>query len=378
MHGLVGVVRGANLITSPNADSVPDLQLQRCAVGLCTDMRFGRDDYILAPQWYHDDYPHLAAIPKRPKHGDPSPYSSMWHSPTRDLDFTLVDSYAADRRPGYVHKRLEADLSKLTTDLCAEAHRVLDGLPAEPSPVAAALTCVRHAWLILTSTAASFEEKRLEFVEFQRAWLELRAMLDYRAWNESSARNLLQVPPAEPKRCIGCFTDSLHVAITLFDLGIPVWLVRDKMAVLQSDVYIQRATSRTVAPEDDDPPICVERDDSFPLIYVQSPRDKLHYLAQHKFSRIRSVVYAVSGAGKAVLPNIQREEMRRQDAATVVVELQTMRAQAAAAAAGPSNAPSTAVSSSSSSSSTAAAEPPHRQRHAPCEFLSIFILGLII
>lgn len=325
---------------------VPDIQLQTSCVGLCRDMRFGRDDYLLSPQWYHDDFPHLAAIPRQPEDGESSPYACMWWTPLAE-DFTLVDNRDDNRQPGFVHKRREPELLRLKTELCAEAIRVLDslpgdGLPGEDLSLAAAFTVVRHAWFILADNAAAFDEKRLELVEFQRAWLELRGMLDYRAWMAASHRNLTQLAPVTPKDCVGCFTESLPVAMNLFDMGIPTWLVREKTSVLRGNIYVKYATSSTTPPDRQSPPVCIERDASFPIIYTSTPRDGKHYLAQHRFSRIRSIACARSGAGQPVYTSIDRDQMRRRDAGTILVELQTMRLQA----------PATEASASPASSSS--------------------------
>lgn len=372
MHGIIGVIRGGNIITSPNATWIPDVQLQHSSVGLCKDMRFGRDDYCLFPQWYHDEYPYLAAIPKQPMDGDSSPFSSMWYTPTMDADFTLANARFANQEPGYVHLRLNAELSQLKTEICDEVIRILIESTGDqsifPSQLSAGMTAVKHAWLILTSTAAAFDEKRLEFAEFQRSWLELKGMVDFRAWKETCARNPSQSPSAEARRSIGCFVESLPVAMLLFDMGVPVWLVRDKMTVLRGDVYIQHATTSTMAPQHFNPPICTERDVSFPVIYSSSPRQVHHYQQQHKFSRIRSTIYGRSGA-EMILQSVCRDQMGRRDAMTCLVDLKTMRAQAAATAL--DSAACSSLSSAASSSSSA----PHRaQRHAPCKFFSILKL----
>lgn len=323
-------------------------------------MRFGIDDYLLSPQWYHDDYPYLAAIPRQPGDAESSPYACMWHTPTIADDFTLVDAHDAHRQPGYVHKRLESDLAKLKSDIVEETNRVLDGLPGEDLSIAAALTVVRHAWMILTDNAATFDEKRLEFAEFQRAWLELRGMLDYRGWKQACYRNTSQLQSTPTRDCVGCFVESLPVAMTLFDMGIPIWLVREKTSVLRGNIYIQEAAAHTTPPDLRSPPICVDRDDSFPIIYDSSPRDKKHYLSQHTFARIRSIVYDRSGSGQPVYRAIDRDQMGCRNAATVLVELQTIRAQGA-----PASQASSGASSSSSSSAAPSASSSRRGKQGP-------------
>lgn len=303
--------------------------------------------------------------------GQPSPLSCMWYTPTFAADFTLSDARAANHEPGYAHLRLHAELSQLRTDLCDEVRRILSESTGDrssfPSQLLAGMTAVTHAWLILTTTAAGFDEKRLEFVEFQRAWLELRGLLNFREWKGAAELNLPQSPP-ETRPCIGCFVESQQVAMRFYDMGIPVWVVRDKMAVLHGDIFIERPTTLTVAPQHFNPPICIERDASFPIIYSSNPRHLQHYQEQQKFSRIRFAICAKAG-GQMVVLSTERNQMDREGALTCLRDLKTMRAFEAAKmldSATQSSSSSTAPSSSASSAQY------RGHRHAPCRYFTFW------
>lgn len=328
--------------------------MRTSTVQLCRDMRFGRDDYVLYPQWYHDEYPHLSAMPRRPLMGEESPFACMWYSPTQHADFTLVAARADGYYPGFLHERIISELLPFKEELKEDALRYLQRHPTEGlvndavRDIGAAISFLVHTWLILTSNAAGFDEKCLELSEFQRAWLDLKGMLDYRRWKEDS--ELCRIEAALNVRdCVGCIVESLPVAMALFDMRIPVWLVRDKLSVLRSKVYIQHATSSCQAPELLHPPICIERNTLFDPIYHSTPRESKHYQAQRRFARTRPVSFHSTGSGQHVYRPIQHDQAGRPNVGSILVELAAMRSLGAPF---PEATSSGAASSSTSSSSS--------------------------
>lgn len=372
LHGRIGMMRNQKIVTSPNATWIPDIQWRRSAVGLCSDMRFGADDYTLYPQWYHPTYQFLPAIPKPPGRGQVSPYAIMWYSP-EPKDFSVIDGCDTEKRPGYIHKAYETQLSALYTGLLAEVDRTTLSLAAAQDATTTATsfqagaTCLRHSWAILTSWAAAYDEKRLEFVEFQRAWLELKGMLNYHTWNRDRTAPLHNAAAHPTEACIGTIVENPHVAMRMFDMGIPVWLVREKMDVLQGDIYVERATSQAVNLGDHGEEVSLVRDLSFPEIYTQSPQHALHYHVQHQFSRIRSVVHRVSAAGQLVQTAIPHTQMSRKDAASVIVDLRVLRMQASTAADTAAASSTSSAPRPSSSSSSLSGNQPRGGRHHPCK-----------
>lgn len=386
LQGLIGIVRNQRIITSPNVTWVPEIQWQNCQVGLCQDMRFSIDDYTQWPQWYHEKFPYLAAIPRRPSNGSDSPYACMWWTPCT-TDFITAECCAVDKRPGYLHKRFEQELSTLRGSLLRDAYRILDELrdsqdfTNKSSSMGSACTCVRHSWMILTEHAGTFDEKRLEFAEFQRAWLELKGMVNYVEWEKAATLNSGSTQPVQTKGCVCCIVENPHVAMTLFEMGIPFWFVRDKMSVLQGDVYIAEATSQMMKPTHHGEIFSTTYDPSFPIIYKENPRNLIHYHVQHQFSRIRAVIQHVSPTtGHLISKEVPKWLITHRDAVSMLVDIQTMRAQtsagadhaalvSASASAGRStssattSAPSTALSTSSSRAKSHS----KAKRHHPCE-----------
>lgn len=380
LHGCVGVVRNHRIITSPNVPWVPDIQWQASQVGLCTDMRFGIDDYTHWPQWYHTKFPYLAAIPRPPSNGFTSPYACMWWTPS-PTDFIMVEGCAADKRPGYLHKRFDKELFTLREGLLQDVYRILDELKDshdfthKSSAFGAASIFLRHAWLNLTSHAGKFEEKRLEVAEFQRAWLELKGMTNYVEWERAAMRNSGSSAPSHLKDCIGCVVDNPHVAMTMFHMGIPLWLVREKMDVLQGDVYIEQPTAQMMKPGDQGEVFSTFHDPTFPIIYTESPRHLLHYHVQHQYSRIRAVIqHASPTTGQIIYKEVPKWLMNQRSAASILVDVQTMRAQTSAAADHAAQLQSDPLSSAPSTSSSASSSKAKCQskvkRHHPCKLPS--------
>lgn len=330
LHGEIGVIRGNYIITSPNMNWVPKLQLQKSSVQLCKDMRFGENDYMQLPQWYHDAFPHLAAVPQRPSEGLESPYGCMFSTPTSRDDFALLDARAADKFPGFLKPHIMAPLRPLKDELKADANRFLERRPTEgllgdiQPQVSGAISALVHTWLVLDESAAGFEEKCLELAEFQRAWLDLKGMMNWADWSAEFDRTRLR--PTTPRLTMGCFTESLTMAMRLFDMNIPLWLVRPKAAVLQGKIYIKLATSRTWAAESLSPPVCIQRHNFLQEIYNASPRVARHYIVQRAYSRTRPVSFHLDGLGQAVYRPIPHNDMGK-DAHSIILDLATMRAQ---------------------------------------------------
>lgn len=378
LHGRVGVVRNQHLITSPNAAWVPSIQWQNCQVSLCQDMRFGIDDYVLWPQWYQEKFPYLPAIPRPPTRGEESPFWRMWYSPCKG-DFSATEGSADGKRPGYIHKGFAEELEALRAGLSDEVEHILSGLLAAQdhtntaASFGAALARVRHAWVILSSWAGTFDEKRLEFAEWQRAWLELKGMCNYQRWNADRVLNPTHAPRAFVENCIGCVTDKPLIALSFFEMGIPVWLVRDKMSVLLGDTFIERPSTQVIRPGDHGEVICLQRDPTFPIIYGESPQLLAHYHVQQQFSRIRAVIHRVSPTGTVVHKGIPHAMMTRQDAKSVLISLRDMRAQPATETKRIANAPfsstvSTPSAYAASSSHTPALSGRRDRRMRPCKY----------
>ena len=74
--------------TTPNQDRIYLPPMQMRDVFLCSDFRYGPDDPTLWPQPFLYEYPHLGAIPRRPKDNNDR-LSIMWWNPTRSNFFPL-------------------------------------------------------------------------------------------------------------------------------------------------------------------------------------------------------------------------------------------------------------------------------------------------
>lgn len=71
-----------------------------------------------------------------------------------------------------------------------------------------------QTWLILIDNTASFDEKCQELAEFQRTWLDLKGMLNYRCWKEDSKLSRIEAT-LNVQDCVSCITESLAITMTL-------------------------------------------------------------------------------------------------------------------------------------------------------------------
>lgn len=336
------------------------------------DARFGPDDFTLWPQWHRDAVPYLACVPRKWFPTAPAssqPLAPLWWTPTH-ADIKLPGSTLSSEI-GFI-KAPEMDaMAELKGRLVEDAERVLkqlDGdlrmgavLPTLLPGLGANLSFMRHAWIWLTDIKGTLEEKRMELVDYQRSFLEVRGMVNYFTWKTRRWDGALDPMPEEPEWVQGCFVEDKQTAGMFWRMGVPVWLVRDKITVLRSGIHIERPGTGFLDPNDyEDENIVVEIDDSFPLVYHDTPRSIAHYLAMQRFSRVRSVAEHRTPRGN-VLVDVGRLSEVIGGANTARITLADLRAQRAASAG------DVATSSTSAPPAVSAATRGGRARAKPCK-----------
>lgn len=356
----MGVVYKSNLVTSPNMDHAPEMQWGKAEVRLRKDARFGADDFTLWPQWHRDEVPYLACVPRKWFPGAPEQskrFASLWWTPTRD-DIKLPGSVLSSETGFVAGVEMDA-MTKLKGPLVEEAETLVlkmkEGLamgaviPTLLPSLGSCISFLRHAWLALTDTAGSFEEKRMEVAEFQRACLEVMGMVNYFNWKTMRWDSGLEAIPKEPEWVIGCYVEDVNSAGMLWRMGVPVWLVRDKIAVLRSRIHIDSPTLSFLKPNDfEEEGVTLEVDEAFPVVYCSTPKTIAHYLAIQRFSRIRSVMWQRTTKG-SVLTDAARLHATIQNAVTMRVSLADLRAQRAAGVGVVQTGPCSASTSSTAS-----------------------------
>lgn len=378
IHGKVGAVHKSWVVTSPNMNVVPEVQWGKAEVRLRKDSRFGQDDFTLWPQWHRDEVPYLACVPRKSFPGAPEEskaFAVLWWTPTHE-NIRLPGSTLSSEI-GYIYGPEMDAMATLKSALTKEAEVVMvkmrDGmgmgavLPTLLPSLGSSAMFMRHAWLWLTDTAGTLEEKRLELVDFQRAWLELKGMVNYYNWKTRRWDNSQEPMPAKPEWVIGCVADDKSAATMFWTMGVPIWLVRDKVSVLRSRINIERPGAGFLKPNDiEEEGIELEKDMSYPLVYSESPRGITHYLAMQRFARVRSVAEHRTPRGN-VLTDVGRLTDVIGGAHTARIALADLRAQRAAST---GDEPAAATSSTSAPPAVSIGTRGARGAHArarPCK-----------
>lgn len=283
------------------------------------DFRYGLDDATLCPQWFNPAYPHLGAIPR--KDANPA-WVAMWGNPQRSdflqSDVVHIDGVGMlkDSSKGMVMlRRLKEDLLREVEALQKVLH-VTQNLRS--GPLSTCMSQMMHTWVRLTTSPGTFEEKVLETVEYQRAWLECRGAVNYlkKVQNMHRASSGIDVEP--DRGFVGFFTDNLTVAQDYRSSGMRFWLVRPAHKVLAGGVKIEYVVNAPHLHDD----VEMRPIKHYPLLFSGSAHDPRHYDVQHRFMRTRMFYFDYQGKRKEVedrslaLGNIESTTRSLQELAT--------------------------------------------------------------
>jgi hypothetical protein len=269
------------VVTSPNQDFVPEFKLGHTQVYLRADGRYGQDDATLWPQPYHDKYPHLTAIPRKPTDAHTN-LNVMWWTPSRSS--WRQSKQATIVGVGQLVGPEVDKLRKLKDELKVDALKFLEAPRDTPVLVHSCYTAMIHSWGRFDGYPGTFHEKLLEVVEFQRNWLELRGAVDYfekviyKIWKEIE-------PEGQVLERVGCFTTSAVVAQECFAAGLPVWFVRDADKLGNGSVRIDKIVVPHMAEDRLD--LTRWHANDFPVLYDGNPNHANRYIVQHQFTRSR-------------------------------------------------------------------------------------------
>jgi hypothetical protein len=214
---------GKYLITSPNADYIPEPAWGRRNIRIRADFRYGLDDYTLWAQPHLKDYPHLAAIPKKPTSPN-HPLSIMWYD-APETDF--VHSPGSAIRLGKLALGVTYRFRTLKEQLASRVNKYTQNANVNQTPkfIGPLSTAMRHSLIRLEIIDSTLQEMRFGITEFQRYFLELHGLMDYL---EIYQPRMLGLKPTATtvSDCIGAFVSTPQVVQEFFDAGIPVWLMR--------------------------------------------------------------------------------------------------------------------------------------------------------
>ena len=222
--GLVAAVdpRQGFLITSPNANFIPEIVQGIVDVVLRSDGKYGPVDPIQWPQIFTRRFGYLSAVPKDVNADHP--WAPMFRAPSKHdfvpLSGTPVSGF------GLLSPSFIAPLRSLVKDM---SQRVSDFAGGRDREECADLhwheIAMRHALARLSLMPATFPDQALQVSELQRHWLMAAGYLEYQ-------RRLRSLPASDGWHCaslplMGAWSSEPQHVQLLHAAGIPVWFVRN-------------------------------------------------------------------------------------------------------------------------------------------------------
>ena len=265
------------VITTPNQDTIPTPNLRDCKVHLRSDLRYGPDDHTLWPQVFVPEYPHLAAIPRKPE--DPHhPLSIMWYNPTT-FDFVLCPNSLIDGLGQLSPSRFKA-LDDCRREVDARVRAYVEATEKPDNLVQNLLHVTRHSGVRICSLQTTFLEMLFGVTEFQRYFLELLGRIDFLEIYQPRMEG--RAPCATSAAdCLGAFTNNPQVAQQLFDAGLPLYLFwpSDRWS---ANNHVTGSLVKPLRPSDI---VFAESETPFPVIFQGSAMDHKKHASMHNYSR---------------------------------------------------------------------------------------------
>jgi hypothetical protein len=249
----VAAIVGDTVVTSPNADYVPEVLDPSAEVKLRADLQYGPDDATLWPQPYLENYPYLSVIPCKTQnpHGH---RSVMWWLP-KASDFEQSNA-AMVKGVGTLTGTEMDSVKGQVTSLLKRVRDYRNGegknLKKEDGSMLmdSGLVTLSHTWIRLDGSLGTLEEKCMELSEVQRSYLELKAIMDYYTWRLPRIQTKVDPPSVDVPGIldvVGCITSQPLIAQECFVAGIPVWLLRDYRVLLGGGIHVDQLVPFTEA-----------------------------------------------------------------------------------------------------------------------------------
>ncbi len=210
------------VITTPNADYLPNVNLNHQIVICRRDGRWGPHDWTQWPQWYFDDYDHFPYILHRPAKENLAehPLRRLWWDMNSD-DF-VEEAGCGLTGIGRLREEIGLEFYNLRQDLMRIVYAYKSGTKEDQRKLHAAAATMRHCTATLRWTPQTYLNVVQTVTATQRYYLETQAMLDKIRIREEYRGER----PATVFPFIGTVTNRESVVSELFDKGIPVWYVR--------------------------------------------------------------------------------------------------------------------------------------------------------
>ena len=224
------------LVTTPNADYIPEITDGFVTVQLRADCLYAHTDPLLWPQIHTEKYPYLAAVPKT--RTPPQAHWVMWSMPTLanflPLTGTPVKGFG-NLSPSFLSP-LQSEVAEMSTRV--RAHLLSHPPSAQREQLRWHELAMRQALSRLRHLPATFDDQRLQVKELQRHWIMAHAFLEYHQRMRAVAVD--DLPPQYDPMAVGAWSSNPAVVQRLHLAGLPVWFVRSPQKVDTTDVRILR------------------------------------------------------------------------------------------------------------------------------------------
>lgn len=219
------------VITSPNADYVPEAFVGLVEIVLRKDYRYGPHDPILWPQIFTEGFEYLSAVRRRV--GTDETSDCLSRLPDPENDFRLIEG-SAFKTLGTISRQWMSALDAVVDIIGDDEMEHCRNFPANRAVLHSLTSPMREARARILYFPSTFRDACLQVREVQRFAILSRAYLDY--------ARLLSLAPvfSVHTEYMGAFTTDPAVVQKLFYAGVPVWFIRPDVSLL-SDARIVRA-----------------------------------------------------------------------------------------------------------------------------------------
>ncbi|KAG6914232.1 hypothetical protein DXG01_001544 [Tephrocybe rancida] len=238
------------VITSPNTGFIPRTVIGPHAVCPMADGKFGLNDRTLHPQYYLTGFEYMCCIPRHPK--DPNDMSHiLWYMPRPADAVALEGGYDADVKLFRLQQALLVEFAKFRDHL-NERYAEYNKIRGSSELLGLLRTSVSEWFNVLKYTGMHPHDIVTSVTELQRALLDLKGLLDYIIIyaprlhpEEKDQKKIADKMTLVNNTIMGAFTEDAFTAMQLFDMGIPVWLLRP-YSMLPPDMMVYVEQPETV------------------------------------------------------------------------------------------------------------------------------------
>lgn len=191
------------------------------------DLRMGAHDPLLWPQWYISQFGYLAAIRRRPASLDKNnPFSIAFHT-LQDCDLVLTQDGAIGGLYVLNHTLLTKAEAFIRSEIDKKFEDYMKGPDSGKDHVLRTFPpSIHRNFTYLKDLPMSRRQIMFIFAELQRYLLEFTAVYDFLTiYLPRSEQGRLSTTKVD-QGVMGALVDNVAVAEKLFQMGIPVWLIR--------------------------------------------------------------------------------------------------------------------------------------------------------